>query len=304
MDDDGNRRAAETCRWLLTDRLRFFADHDHFGLHTEVVDQPLFVVGEPRSGTTLLHALLSVDPNARALRFWEVMHPSPPPGPAGPDDPRRALADEEWREINAHLPNWLICHPYNDMLGDGLPECERTWAFDFRVFTPTAWWRVPMGMLIGGLPVDADAQYRIHTMMLQAIQHGRTAKRWVLKGFHGTRLRALFDAYPDASVLYIHRDPVQVTASRIKMALDLHEGLTGEHDVEEQARIHLAASRAGFHAVLENPMIDDPRVHHVRYADFMADQVATIRDHYAFGGISLDRRRRVGHAPLSGHEQG
>jgi hypothetical protein len=52
--------------------------------------------------------------------------------------------------------------------------------------------------------------------------------------------------------------------------------------VEEQARIHLAASRAGFHGILDNPFVDDPRIHHVRYPDFMADQVATIRDFYAF----------------------
>ena len=50
---------------------------------------------------------------------------------------------------------WLHCHPYNDMLGDGLPEDERTWAFDFRVMTPTAWWRVPMQNLSMGLPTDA-----------------------------------------------------------------------------------------------------------------------------------------------------
>jgi len=282
MDDAGEQGAVEVCHWLLTDRLRFFADHDRFALADEVIDRPLFITGEPRSGTTLLHALLSVDPNARALRFWEVMHPSPPPGLAAPDDPRRAQADDEWREINAHLPEWLVLHPYNDMLGNGLPECERTWAFDFRVFTPTAWWRVPMGMVIGGLPTDVRAQYRIHQMMLQAIQHGRTPKRWVLKGFHGARLAALFGRYPDARVLYIHRDPVQVTASRIKMALVLHEGLTGEANVEEQARIHLAASRAGFHGILENPLVDDARVHHVRYADFMADQVGVIRDFAAF----------------------
>ena len=50
---------------------------------------------------------------------------------------------------------WLKSHPYNDMLGNGLPEDERTWAFDFRVMTPTAWWRVPFGMNVGGLPADA-----------------------------------------------------------------------------------------------------------------------------------------------------
>jgi hypothetical protein len=284
MDATGEALAVANCHWLLTDRLRFFDDHTRLGLDTEVVDRPLFATGEPRSGTTLLHALLSVDPGNRALRFWEVMHPSPPPGLATEHDPRRALADDEWREINEQMPRWLVSHPYNDMLGDGLPECERTWAFDFRVFTPTAWWRVPMGMQIGGLPSDDSAQYQIHKMMLQAIQHGRDARRWVLKGFHGGRLAALFASYPDARVLYIHRDPVQVTASRIKMAQDLHEGLTGEPDSPEQARIHLAASRAGFHSILDNPLIDDPRVRHVRYADFMADQVATIHGFYDFAG--------------------
>ena len=79
----------------------------------------MFVTGEPRSGTTLMHALMSVDPDARALRFWEVMYPSPPPGLAGADDPRRARADADWREINAKLRSGCTSHPYNDMLGDG-----------------------------------------------------------------------------------------------------------------------------------------------------------------------------------------
>ena len=65
---------------------------------------------------------------------------------AAADGPRRALADADWREINEQLPGWLPMHPYNDLLGDGIPECERTWAFDFRVMPPTAWWRVPSGI--------------------------------------------------------------------------------------------------------------------------------------------------------------
>lgn len=284
MNAEGERIAATNTHWLLCDRLRFFDDHLKYGLDKEVIQRPLVVTGEPRSGTTLLHALLSVDPDARALRFWEVMHPSPPPGLATPDDPRRAQADAEWREINARLPNWLRSHPYNDMLGDGLPEDERTWAFDFRVLTPTAWWRVPMGMVVGGLPADPPAQYRIHRMMLQAIQHGRPRKYWVLKGFHATRFPAFFDCYPDARVLYIHRDPVQSIASRIRMAADLSEGLTGSVDLAAQAKTHTALGRAGFHAILDNPMIGDPRIHHVRYQDFVADPVGTIRRFYGFAG--------------------
>ncbi|MFT3966501.1 MAG: sulfotransferase [Sphingobium sp.] len=287
MDAAGERAAAATIHGLLTDRLCFFDDHGTHGLDREVIERPLFVTGEPRSGTTLLHALLSVDPEARALRFWEVMHPSPPPGLAAPDDPRRARADAEWREINARLPQWLKSHPYNDMLGDGLPEDERCWGFDFRALTPTAWWRVPMGMGVTGLPVDAPAQYRIHKMMLQAIQHGRPRKKWVLKGFHAGRFPAFFDAYPDARLLYIHRDPVQSIASRIRMVADLTEGLTGRVDMAEQSRLHTRLGREGFHAVLDNPMIDDPRIHHVRYPDFVRDQIGVIRGFYDFAGYEL-----------------
>jgi hypothetical protein len=287
MDAAGQRAAAAVCHWLLTSRLEFFEDFRRYPIAQEEIVKPLFATGEPRSGTTLLHALLSVDPEARALRFWEVMYPSPPPGLAGPDDPRRARADADWREILAKIPKWLISHPYNDMLGEGLPECERTWAFDFRVMTPTAWWRVPMEMIVTGLPSDPPAQYRLHRMMLQHSQYARPKKRWALKGFHGPRLQALFATYPDAHMVWVHRDPVQVAASRIVMAAELTEGLTGHVDWKALARFHLAATRAGFNATLHNPLIDDPRIHHVRYPDFVADPVGTIRGFYEHAGEAL-----------------
>src|SRR4030095_10312418 len=118
--------------------------------------------------------------------FWEVAYPSPPPGISGPEDPRAAKGDDDWREVNSVLRTWLRAHPYNDMLGNGLPECERTWSFDFRVMTPDAWLLMPMPTVID-LPYDDEAQYRIHKMMLQQFQYKRPKKRWVLKGFHGHR---------------------------------------------------------------------------------------------------------------------
>lgn len=289
MDDAGQRAAADVCLGLLASRLQFFNDHSTYpGLADEVIEKPLFATGEPRSGTTLLHALLSVDPDSRSLRFWEVMYPSPPPGLADPDDPRRAQADADWSEINAMAPEWLKIHPYNDMLGDGLPECERSWALDFRVMTPTAWWRAPIGMYLGGLPTDPPAQYRIHRMMLQHCQHGRAKKRWALKGFHGPRLQAFFDTYPDARLIWIHRDPVQVTASRIAMAATLTRAFSrGPVDAQEQAAIHLAATRAGISDTLANPMVDDSRIYHVRYPDFIRDPIDTIGSFYYFSGLSL-----------------
>jgi len=279
MDAVGQRAAADVCHWLLTSRLQFFEDRKRYPIGAERIEKPLFATGEPRSGTTLLHALLSVDPHSRSLRFWEVMYPSPP-GLAKPDDPRRARADADWREILARIPKWLISHPYNDMLGNGLPECERTWAFDFRVMT-----RVPMGMNIGGLPSDPRAQYRIHKMMLQQCQYARPEKYWVLKGFHAARLEALFETYPDARIVWIHRDPVQVIASRIVLTGELTEALAGHVDWQAQAKLHLGLSRASFAATLSNPWLNDPRIHHVRYPDFVADPVGTIRGFYQHSGV-------------------
>lgn len=287
LDADGRRKAADVCHWLLTTRLEFFEDRKRYPVAEEVVTRPMFVTGEPRSGTTLMHALMAVDPQARALRFWEVMYPSPPPGLAGADDPRRARADADWREINAKLPKWLHSHPYNDMLGDGLPEDERTWAFDFRVMTPTAWWRVPMQTVVGGLPTDAGAQYRIHKAMLQQFQYRRPPKYWVLKGFHGFRLAEFFAAYPDANLLWLHRDPVQVAASRTMMMADIGEGIVGAVDLHAAAKMHLQLTRESIANTMTNPMVDDPRILHVRYTDFVADQIAMVRRYYEFCGRAL-----------------
>ena len=290
MDGAGRTAAAENIHWLLTDRLKFFQDFKRYPLSEEVIDHPMFATGEPRSGTTLMHALMSVDPDARALRFWEVMHPSPPPGTVSGTDPRRALADDEWREINTKMWKWLHCHPYNDMLGDGLPEDERSWAFDFRVMTPTAWWRVPMQNLSMGLPTDSAAQNRLHKMMLQSFQYNRPKKHWVLKGFHGFRLKEFFETYPDATLVWLHRDPVQVAASSTAMMRDIMEGIVGKIDLVAEAKMHMQRLRMSIKNTMTNPLLSDPRIHHVRYKDFVADPISTIRGYYAFTGRELSHQ--------------
>jgi Sulfotransferase family len=285
FDEPAQRAAADVCLHLLTSRLKFFADFKRYPIADEKIERPLFATGEGRSGTTLLHALLAADPDGRSLRFWEVMYPSPPPGLSTPDDPRPAMADDDWRDILKRLPKWLVSHPYNDMLGDGLPECERTWAFDFRVLTPTAWWRVPMGPVSSGLPSDSAAQYRLHKMMLQYCQYARPKKYWVLKGFHQHRLKALFDTYPDARIIWVHRDPVQAIASRIKLSGELTEMLEGKVDWQAYGAIHREGARASFAQTLRDPLVADPRIYHVPYRQFVNDPVGTLRAFYGHAGV-------------------
>jgi len=119
-------------------------------------------------------------------------------------------------------------------------------------------------------------------MMLQALQYGRPKKHWVLKGFHGLRLESFFDTYPDATLVWLHRDPVQVAASSTAMMRDIMEGIVGPIDLVAEAKMHVARLRMSIANTMANPLVMDPRVHHVRYRDFVTDPVGTVRGYYEF----------------------
>ncbi|MEO2167925.1 MAG: sulfotransferase, partial [bacterium] len=65
---------------LLASRLKMVEDRRrHPEIESEKVRRPLFITGFPRTGTTILHAVLAQDPRHRAPMTWETMYPSPPP---------------------------------------------------------------------------------------------------------------------------------------------------------------------------------------------------------------------------------
>lgn len=287
LDANTRARARDTFLWLLRDRLRLFDDAKSFETAKQDVVRPLLVTGEARCGTTFAQMLFGQDPQARLLKFWEVMHPSPPPSLAEAGDPRIAQADADWREILDQIPAWLISHPYNDMLGSNPPECERLWAMDFRNTTPTGWWRVPLAPLAAA-PQDPPAQYRLHKMMLQQLQYGGPNKHWVLKGLqHHQRLGAVFDTYPDAVVVWIHRDPVQALASRVQLLTEIFEGIAGPIDRKAFAAATLAYGRDVFSRLAADPLAADPRIHHVLYKDFTRDPIGEVRRVYENAGMSF-----------------
>ena len=65
---------------MLCNRLRMEEDRRrHPQIADQIINRPLFITGLPRTGSTLLHALLAQDVSCRAPQTWEVMHPSPSP---------------------------------------------------------------------------------------------------------------------------------------------------------------------------------------------------------------------------------
>jgi hypothetical protein len=286
LDADAKPPAAEVVDGLLVERLGFFEARRRYPIAEERIAAPIIAMGEARSGTTLLQILLGCDPDARLLEFWEVMRPTPPPGVSDTAE-RRRRGDDDWREILDLIPEWLVSHPYNAMLGRNPPECERLWTFDFRALPPSAWWRVPGAQFPAvSLPRDDRRQYEIHRMMLQHLQYGMPRRRWVLKGVtHQHRLPALLDAYPDATFVWIHRDPLPAIASRFELQAQVYEGISGSIDRLGFAASLVERSVANFTAAAESSLAADARIHHLVYDDFTADPFAAIRAVYDRVGL-------------------
>jgi hypothetical protein len=92
----------------------------------------------------------------------------------------------------------------------------------------------------------------------------------------------LFEAYPDANLMWLHRDPVQVAASRTIMMADILDGIVGPIDLAGEAKMHLEMTRVSIANTMTNPLVADPRIVHVRYPDFIADPIGTVRRYHEF----------------------
>ncbi len=197
----------------LSNRLRMV---EHARSHPEVleerVERPLFIVGLPRSGTTILQALLGRDPGNRSLLFWEVARSCPPPVAATyASDPRIELASKHIARFEWVVPGVTAVH---EMAADTPQECLAITAHEFMslmffmLFDVSSYDEWVRGC-------DWRPVYDAHRRFLQHLQSGGVrGARWVLKSpAHLAHLPELLDEYPDAAVVRTHRDPVRCAAS-------------------------------------------------------------------------------------------
>ena len=102
------RLCARVCKWNGTDRL--YPD-----ITRQEIREPLFIVGLPRSGTSVLHRLLGADPEHRSPLMWEVRAPSPPTR----DDEKRRI---QRTEQSCNFFNWLVLIRYAHTVGAEVPQ--------------------------------------------------------------------------------------------------------------------------------------------------------------------------------------
>jgi hypothetical protein len=275
----------------LADRMRVL---DYRKAHPEIagvdVVPPIVIVGQGRTGTTILHELLAMDPATRVPLTWEVDHPVPPPETATYDtDPRIAEVDETLAGVDLVLPGFQQMHP----MGAQLPqECVRITASDFRSMIFPTQYRVPSYATWLLHEADMAPAYRWHRMFLEHLQSKHPARRWVLKSpGHLWSLVALLAEYPNALLVQTHRDPLRILASLSSLVARLRSLASDEASIPGVAADFSENILDGLDRSVtarEDGTVPAGRVVDVQFRGFMADPFATVHEIYEKLGLELE----------------
>ena len=175
------------------------------------IRRPLFILGLPRTGTTLLYGLLAEDPANRAPLSWEIDQPSPPAETATYEtDPRIETTQARFEQVKTLAPGFQAIHPVGALMPQ---ECIVPTASEFMSI------RFQMAFDVERydewlLEQDMRPTYAWHRRFLQHMQSRHACERWILKSpGHLGPIDALFETYPDAMVVQTHRDPIRVIPS-------------------------------------------------------------------------------------------
>ena len=251
--------------------------------HPEVrevpVEAPLVIFGWYRTGTTLLHNLLTADPVHRAPRTWELCFPIPIV-----DDPRR---DETLRraatafilnanravvpeQANAHYvevssPEECFFLFENAGVSTTLVNTYESHAYGFDMVRS-----------------DLRAAYEDHRLLLQILSMRRPKQRWVMKcPIHLWTMDALFDVYPDARIVQTHREANKSLPSNCSLSAMTTSKFVKHLDLAKHGRFWADFYREGIdRGLASRARVAPNRLADVRMADLSTDPVGAVRGVY------------------------
>lgn len=278
--ENGIARVTGDCVKYLADRLKVW---DYLKQNPELLDRPIekpvFVMGVPRTGTTLLSNLLACDPARRSPLEWEINDPIPPV--AGDELISNPRAQAQLAQHKAMLE----AHPEMGRIYRSSPiyphECVWFLAHDFKTL---------MIESKGILPeyrefifsADMTSAYAWHRKFLQALQH-KAPGVWNLKmPSHILHLEYLIKEYPDARLVWTHRDPYAATGSLCSIISMGHMASMGKPDTEWLGKNY--PWQAQQHAERGMDFRDkhgEDRVIDVHYDRLMNDPLGTVKQLYA-----------------------
>ena len=195
---------------ILENRLRV---EEVFRLHPEIEDiqiqAPIIITGLQRTGTTRLHRLIAAHPDIRSLRSWEALNPAPISGDKK-NKKRKGHARTAEKALRYMSPDFFAIHPVEyeapeeDVLLNDMTLISAVSEATMYVPSFVSWVEKQ----------DAIFPYRYLKRILKLLQWQKPNKRWVLKTpEHLGKMDAIFQVFPDASIIHTYRDPLSVIPS-------------------------------------------------------------------------------------------
>ncbi|HLT35153.1 MAG TPA: sulfotransferase [Enhygromyxa sp.] len=191
---------------------------------TIAIERPIVVTGFPRTGTTLLHNLLARVEGLWAPPLWQLRMPVAPVALAGDElasweqqqrDDAAALLDS----VYSAAPEFRAIHP---MHPDWPDECNWLLRNCFSTLVNAFSWFVP-GYVEFLRTCDMRPAYADHRRYIRALvhRHGGQPRLALKDPFHMWHVEAFLTAYPDATIISLHREPVQIVPSLASLCASL-----------------------------------------------------------------------------------
>jgi len=271
-----NRMLRLLCnRLLITEKLKQSPE-----VGRETINSPIFIVGSPRTGTSILFELLAQDENLRSPLTWEAHCPTAFPGGATEEemDRKRQQISQTCSDIYMDInPEMKKVHEFRW----NLPvECYEILEINFMSASTHE-----KGYKHWLHEMDPSNSYQWHKKVLQLLQHKKPQKRWLLKcPVHIHFLDAVFNFYPDANIIYTHRDPVRSMSSLLSLYKASSDSKMVDPNLSEKKMLTLFtlfenAKRKVIKERSEN-LIPERQIADFQFSEFKKDPVLSIQGIY------------------------
>lgn len=276
---------------MLVSRLRFEED---LRLHPEILDEdisgPVIILGLARTGSTKLQRMMAAAPQVQKLYFWRLLNAAPFPGtdPAG-SDPRIDVAKQGMEMLQSMYPDLMAAHP---MPAEDVDE--ESFLMEYSFESLMNYMMVPAPSYYQWL-VERKMHdcYRYTARLMQYLQWqdgGRKGRPWIMKSpFHLGHLDALIEVFPDATLVYCHRDVAEVVPSLCNVMEQSWRTMTDKLDLHEVGRIlfNSCVTEMNRSLKLRKELGSRIDIYDVPYAQIHADPMTVIREVYRRAGWPL-----------------
>jgi hypothetical protein len=261
------------------------AEEEDARITARPIRTPVFITGMPRSASSFLHMMLSLDPANIVPRCWQLIYPYPLRPSFLPLDLRKKRVEMELRLFHCMAPGLDGLH---HLSADAPQECTDITAQVFQSIRFENTHRIPSYQAW----IDRHGHYQaflFHRRFLQHLDAQTPGRRWILKSpDHVFALDAIQAVYPDAKFVFLHRDPVSVVSSCAKLTERLRRPFTNRLDpVEIGHQVSTRLIQGADHMMSAASRI--PNILHLNYREVVANPLAAIRALYCHCGCNLSQ---------------